>query len=433
MKLFKSIANWFFSDERENIKQIIKEEISSLKETITPVEKHPISSARLVGKELIVVLYDGSILTKSDASDDDFSTIKQAKTVAEVIKVIEHKQIQDRDEEDVFSEYGILKNHPDFVLNPATKKVYFKDIDLAIPNVIVASFVEILEKKASNKYDNEDLNQSYEALVMFWLKLAMNPIESSREDILTFIKKNSVHITKYGNMVLYRRIVSRQKAKENKEYFKMISTAYSSVKKNRKSPRNYIVYKENNTYKFIKNTSTKIDKDKIVGNLYDLYQALEKHDSNDYTAAHDKKVNIKIGGIYSIPEDKINMDNGLCAAGGLHAAAVDYNYSGFGDTPVVVLVSPSKAITVPKNETGKLRTTEMFIVCVNNKPHGVHFDENGIFQFDEKYHSFTLEQLEQDIKTKSFTNTSIKNEVPQLKIMDLKAIQEQLKKRIVKI
>jgi hypothetical protein len=436
MKLFKSIKEWLFSEERQHVKNLIHSEVSEIKNFLREKKEDEkfIKSLRLVGNTIIVVLQDGSTFQKDNCSKEFFDQLKEVKNYSEFSLLFfsqkKMQTIEDELEKESFKEFTILKGHPDFIVDTKNEYVYYKNISLPVPNVIAAAFVEVLEKMKLPNANMKNLREVYEALSAFWFKLALNPLAQSREDILLFIRKNDIRITRLGNMVLYRRIVSRKSALARKEYFRLISTAYAGVKKSKKSPKNYVVYVDGGKHKVVPNTSKAIIKDTMVGTLYDVYHNLEKDDSNDFTAAHDSSVNIKIGGVYSIPEDKINLNNGLCAAGGLHAASVNYNYSGFGDTPVVVLVSPSKAITVPTNDWGKLRTTEMFIVCVNNKPQGVHFEDDVMFSFDEDYHNYSIAQLEEAIKSKSFEPVSIKDETPELKMSDLKNIQEYLKTRI---
>lgn len=437
MNFFKSVANWLFSEERKQI----QEEISKINRNIYEIKINKTTlptfsfKARLIGDTIVVIFGDGSILEKEGASVEDFIAVKKATTIDELAKILsktdEIKYQMDEEEKKVFAEAGILKNHKDFEIK--NNKVYFKDIPISIPEVIIATFIEIVEKLAvANKTEAVELNKSYEALVMFWLKLAMNPLEQSREDILLFIKKNDIHITKYGNMVLYRRIVSKSKSKDTKDVM-TISTWYANVKKNKKSPKKYLVYKDKNDKLSICKESASNKYDNILGSLEELYVKNKESKDNKFTASHDRSVNIVIGDIYSIPDNKINLNNGLCAAGGLHAASVNYDYSSFGDVPVVVLVSPSKAITVPTNDFGKLRTTEMFVVCVNNKPHGVHFDNNGVIELDENYHQYTINQLTEAIKDKSLKTVSVEDNIADLTINNLIEIKKQLNSRIVKI
>lgn len=206
----------------------------------------------------------------------------------------------------------------------------------------------------------------------------------------------------------------------------------------KKAPSNYIVF-ELADGTFASTSSTMVPKGatKVKGVLKDLYLDLPNMEANNYTAYHKGTSGvdpeIKIGGIYKIDETGINLDNGLCAAGGLHAAAVNYNYNGFGDTPVVVLVNPSKAITVPLGETGKLRTTEMFVACINDKPHGVHYDSDGLSAFDEEYNNLTIQELEEAIKDKSFKVASVENNISPIAFTDLTAIRDMLSHRVIQI
>ena len=62
-----------------------------------------------------------------------------------------------------------------------------KGVNLVIPPVVLASFIEILEKR--NHGSNGNLDDEYQALKMFWLKLALNGMEQSRNDLLNFVKK----------------------------------------------------------------------------------------------------------------------------------------------------------------------------------------------------------------------------------------------------
>jgi hypothetical protein len=117
----------------------------------------------------------------------------------------------------------------------------------------------------------------------------------------------------------------------------------------------------------------------------------------------------------------------------LHAACVTYDYSGYGETPVVVLVNPAKTITVPRGETGKMRTVEMKIALINPNPHGVHIDEALIEEADAEYNQVTIEQLQQVLETKTWEALEIEGEVPNISLKDVARIKEMLQQRITEI
>ena len=94
-----------------------------------------------------------------------------------------------------------------------------------------------------------------------------------------------------------------------------------------------------------------------------------------YSSQHSYgKYTFAIGDIYKSEEGDIDVDAGQCHSGGLHFASVNYDYSGYVSTPIVVLINPAKTITIPLNETAKGRTTEMKIACLNPNDRGVHID-----------------------------------------------------------
>lgn len=462
MKWFK--FDWFTSKEREDIKEVVtklQEETKAINERIQDLVKlkeekqdeqkalgepqKAYQNLLLSGDMLTVVLGNGVVITKT-ATPGLFQKVKDAATEAEILTLLTEmtalkSKPQDRTETQeqiaiVRDNLGVLRNHPDFVVDG--DKVILKGVSLQLPPAVAATFIEILEKKAawqkgftqSQESWLEHLTEQYEALKMFWIKLALNGLEQSRNDLLRFVRENDVRITSNGNLVLYRRIVSL--GGKNKKLIEFVSQEYYRIKKQKKGPGNYAVYSQaDGTY--VSDTQQHIGY-KYIGNLKEMYLELPEMADNTYTSAHNRgQLQIKIGGIYKIDDTNINLDNGLCAAGGLHAAAVDYNYSGFGDTPVVVLVNPSKAITVPLGEIGKLRTTEMFIACINDKPQGQHFDEDALSAFDEEYNNLSIAELEDAISNKSFKIASVEDNVSPLSFKDLENIRDMLSQRVIQI
>jgi hypothetical protein len=80
---------------------------------------------------------------------------------------------------------------------------------------------------------------------------------------------------------------------------------------------------------------------------------------------------------------------------------------------------------------GKLRTTEMFVMCVNDKPQGTHYDD--VMLYDEEYNKYTIEELEQAVATKDYSSLNIQDRHIQVNEKDLAAITELLKNRVVTI
>jgi hypothetical protein len=389
-----------------------------------------------------VVMNDGTVLSKVGDSNL-VSLIKACVKEEEIYNCMldkvqkgepEPEKEEDKEEKNMANK-GIqfLAGHNDFIVNG--DKAYLKGVKLELPPVIIATFAEIIAnmEEESSAESFHEWDRYFTALKMFWLQLALNPLEQSREDLLTFVKKNDVKITPNGNLVLYRKVVKI--GTDNKEFTAFVSKEYFRIKKWKKSPKNYLIREINlgpvPEYDLVP-LSYDFEYDQTSrGTLYDAYHTISEAEDNTFTSWHNSgRHTIKVGTIYSIPDKDINLNNGLCAAGGLHAAAVDYDYSGFGDTPVVVLVNPSKAITVPKNETGKLRTTEMFIAAINDKPLGVHWDDDDLVAVDEEYHQYTLLELEEILATMSFEKLVIEDNLPEVSMADVLTISEMLRNRV---
>lgn len=432
MNWFKTL--WLTSEERKLLK-LAKEQSLVPINTEVPVTR-PYKKLLYVNGNITIILNDDSILSKGNVTREDFELVRLAQSSDEISKILSYT-LEKQDGKDlqlVKDNLSIFRLFPEFQIRG--KSVYLKNVSLEMPEPVVASFIELLEKLTDAKAKQnvkvqDECENNLTALKMFWLKLALNSIQSSRNDLLTFVYKNDVRITRNGNLILYRRVVSKEGA--DKKLVAFITQNYYQVKKDGLDPRNFAIAKVGDDYTLLNLEKLEEGNPEPFMNLQVGYLELPTFDTNQFTAAHDRTVEIKLGGIYKIPENMINLDNGICAAGGLHAAAVDYDYRGFGDLPVVVLVNPSKAITVPRSETGKLRTTEMFVACVNDKQHGVHFDESSLAAFDEEYHDMTLSELEEVVKTKSFAPLSVKDQIPAVSSLDIKAIKEMLKNRIVTV
>lgn len=400
-------------------------------------------------KSITVIFMTGEIISKQGVDRELFEKVRNAATKTEIENLLldkviapESNVVETAEERQLIKDnLYVFRDNPDFeVIN---NEVYLKPAKLPLPAIVAATFIEILEKierfegeiGMRDGYGNpegyEELTDAYETLRMFWLKLAMNPLPQSREDTLLFVKVNDVHLTRNGNMVLYRRIVKQGDG--NKTLVKFISQEYFKLKKWKKSPRKFEVGVDS-TGSYTIYGGKRSKNVKRVGNLEKLYKKLPTMVENNYTSQNNRgQLTIRIGALYQIPETEIDLNNGICAAGGLHAACSKYDYSGFGDTPVVVLVNPSKAITVPRGDTGKLRTTEMFVACINDKRAGEHYDENELDVFDEEYHDLTIKQLEDAVATKDYSTLRVKGTKPSVTPTEVVDILGALKNRVKQI
>jgi len=264
--------------------------------------------------------------------------------------------------------------------------LYLKGINLAIPKELAHKFLYLKGKELK-------------ALINFWYWCALNPIPQSREDLYKFIKNNGIQLTPSGNLVLYRSIV--KKSNED-SYIKTVSDFYVKVKLWKKSPANYVIYKDYKDYGSPKQNYEPIIKHKdicrrkewmYISTLEEAYKSLDKHESNKYTDAHTRSMDIRIGSVYKIEESEVDLNNQIDCSKGLHAASKKYNYGSFGDTKVVVLVNPSKVRSVPTSDTAKMRVSEMFIMCTETD-----YKPDLLLNYDVDYFKSSVENLKELIK-----------------------------------
>jgi hypothetical protein len=436
MGFFKDFTlNWFgkkklqeLTDKVEELRQIVLAERVSTK---------PYKNAYYSQGILTIVLHDGDIISKV-CSVDQAKLLNNLPTEAAIRDVFgekapipEVKPVQGISEQEQKAKQKFTE-HSDEVLDILgdlfeTDGVdfFYKGIPLAIPTILVNSLLE-------TKRQGEE--EQFESLKNFWLWTSTNPVESSREDLFTFIRNNDVKLTPKGLLVLYRRIVALDKNRIDKSLEDFVSKQYFLVKKNKKSPKNYDVYLVDGEYKKV---STDVDSDgQLVGNLSDLYQNLSRIAENLYTDNHTKTMQIRIGDIYKIDEEKVDLDNSIDCSRGLHVASKSYNYGSFGDVPVLCLVNPAKVRAVPTYSTGKMRVSEMFIASVlKNGPNGEYIDDGlDVVPFDEEYCNITIEELEEASRSGLHLLAAKKSEVAvdvqavKVVIDDIKA---QIKNRVV--
>jgi len=328
---------------------------------------------------------------------------------------------------------GIFEGVDDFEV--VGDKLFFKNIkSIEIPSLIAAAFVELIEKhrdyvdgQIQTGYLEED--ETYQSLKMFTLKLLLNPLEESRNQLLTFVRNNSIQVSRFGNLVLYR---ACYESNESNELVKFVAKEYLKLKAWKKAPRNYEVY---DTVEGLKATDKgEIYQDDYKGNLAKLYEELPKlqEKGKHYYSSHGKK-KIVIGDVYKIDDSEVDLNSDVCHSGGLHAANVSYNYSGYGDVNLVVLVNPAKTITVPTYDFGKMRVSEMMVVGINPNERGVHISEDFYADIDGNYHNYSLEELEHSLKNKSLESTSVSTAMSEVSLKDVENISNILKNRVVTI
>lgn len=437
MNLKERFKAFFTSDRIEALEKKIAEMESQKDEKEEPVYVEPtpvpeklIKSTRFdVNSGYIdIILSDGDVLSGT-VNEETYERIKLCTDKDGIIallknekkKEVEIQQEEVQKQEIVSNLVDILKNNPDF--DVIGNNVYLKGVkNVEIPKDIVAEFIRLQEE---NLYNTEE----YSSLLMFTRWLLLNPIESAREDCLTFVKENDIKLTKNGLLQCYRRVVSKKQ--ENEGLVSFISESYFKVKRWKKSPKNYIILEDGDIYS-LSSLDFKDDGEAVsLGNLSDLYQNLHNLQEEAFTDAHTNTKNIKLGAIYKEDEDKIDLDNTKDCSSGLHVGAKNFGFSGFGDVGVLALVNPMYVRSVPVSDAHKMRVSEMFVCCTMEKEDYDNLED--ILDFSEEYCNSTIEELDESLKNKSFEKISCQENVPVLTIKEVENITEILKNRIITV
>jgi len=364
----------------------------------------------------------------------------------------EENSIEKEEKEIVSNFLDIFDGVDDFEV--IGNSLFFKNIhSVEIPSLIVARFVELIEKISYYKeqffddhaaFETEDtlqltsLEQEYQSLKAFTLKLLLNPLQESREDCLTYVRNFNIKLTTTGNMIMYRRIVAKND--DNKDLVEFVSKQYLKIKSWKKSPKNYwvnIQRETENTLMLVEDKIHELNLDGCLGNLAELYNNLSELQENRYTDDYTNSYDIRIGSTYKIREEDININRSGSCGGALHVAdGKKFNYSGFGNTPVVCLISPQHVYKLDSGCSGKIGVKQMFIAAVTTQDEEGNYediDNQDLVNFDELYHNESIEELTEALKTKSLEVTSVSTAISEVSLKDVQNIKDLLSKRVVNI
>ena len=180
-------------------------------------------------------------------------------------------------------------------------------------------------------------------------------------------------ITNQGMFLAYRRVVS--KGSNNKGLVNFVSNKYIQVKtKWKKDTTDYLVCEKDGMLE-LKKVEADLTGYTTKGGLQELYLNLPHLVESQFTDNHTHSMDYRIGVEARIERHAGNQSNQVTCSKGLHVASKEYNYSGFGDTAIMVAVNPMDVLAVPHGEDGKLRTCAFTPVAVLEES-----EENEILQ-----------------------------------------------------
>lgn len=464
MKLLEKIQSYFTNEKVKELEERLKKVEDN---STTAVCKDPyracVAEIKLISKTIYnvslgsvtVVLNDGSVLEGNGLSQEKYLEIQNCTDRSCLIALLSppkekskgssNHDIEEQEvRETISSIVDVLKERDEF--DVIGDKVFLKGVkSIELPSSLVAEFIRLtVKEKAELHYAElesnfdflENVQQEYDSLLMFSYKLLTSPRKENIGQVLTFIKHNDIKLSPLGNIIGYRRVNKwkSEKAVKNIKFRDFLESAILKVKAQKKGAKNYWVHLNEETNEYYVSLH-QYSENNDLGNLYYLYNSvriIEEPSKQLYTSQHSSgKYTFAIGDIYKSEDNDIDLDANVCHSGGLHFASCNYDYSGYGTVPVVVLVNPAKAITIPTYEIAKGRTTEMKIACINPNEHGEHIDINLIAKADEEFEEYTIEELKNVLQTKSFKYLSVEDETCALTMQEVLNISEILSNRVV--
>lgn len=390
-------------EELETIKTemvAINEKIEELKPAVKPYK-----SIFYVNNHLTVVLESGTVLG-ANVDNNIYQQVLLASTEEEILQLIypisvatsnDEKISELQETKEIIENFSVLEESGDFTVVDGS--VYMNNINRSLPKLLAKKFQDILIKmEEANDGDFDSLFTEYESLMKFWMKCCLNPNAKSAEDLYIFLSNHQFKIDRHGNFYAYRRVVTENES--NKELVDFVSNTYNKVKAVwKKSPKNFNVY-NNGGFTIVDITKQNHGKNGFVGNLQELYLDLPNMQEKTYTDNHTRSFDYKVGTVITMPRNEGDDDNTVSCSKGFHAASKAYDYSGFGDTDILMIINPMDVLAVPVGEVGKLRTCRWFFACTLDKNEQYILDEEDfdVTELGDIFEEQMSENLEEKVK-----------------------------------
>ena len=231
--------------------------------------------------------------------------------------------------------------------------VYYKNIKVSMPQVLAVKMLEASEEE-------------FQRLIKFWGWLSLNPNPRTRENLYGWVEKNGVQLTNGGLMILYRRVVSLNP--KDTELGKFVKETYEKLRKQKKSTNVNVYQHGEGDYTliptYIDEVYNTVNDHDIVGNLKQLHLELDVP-CQVFTDNHTRQERYEIGK-ESFMSREAGDESDLQCSKGYHAGSQDFSFSGFGNTPIAIVVNPMDVLNSVENHY-KMRFTRFTPVAILNK------------------------------------------------------------------
>jgi hypothetical protein len=487
---------WFKSAIERTIEKVVENKIDQAFSELDREEGHipssttdsyttamvdkPYLNIKMVNDTLTIVMNDGSIITKSPATSDDFNLARGCRSEACLLDLVSSPEVREerKKAEAEYEKAKAIQRGAEYLatleqFEMKNGSLYLKGINRSLPPLLVEEFLEVVGRHGGT--DSDEFN----ALHRFFMWCCLNPRAEVADKLFNFLKKNSFKITKQGFFVALRNVVTLHGSNELVHF---VSNAYNKVKAVwKKKPDDYTVFLQTDgTYKLVHNenlTRTErcehcdgsgttpdydeeyddsghcyecdgtgyvtdtINHGENIGNLTELYLDLPNRAENRFTDAHTRTFDIRIGRVVNMPMEACRWNTDDCGAEGLHFTSNEIHYVGCGDTSVIVLINPMKVVGIGESKGRCYEYLPIMTVPRDEATEILHDLDFDTLQLDDSYAVRELEDLEFKAKN-GFTQEAKKYDfnLPALSAVEvytivksLDEIKQEISKRIVEI
>jgi len=462
--------DWFKGRVENSIDRVIAKKLDDVmgEDNSSSID---IKKIKLVNDQLTVVLSDGKMFTKTDATECDFDSAQNATTEQQLecimmtSEVADQKEQQRRDiERNKAMQIGIdaLVELDDF--RREGNSCYLSGTNRTLPGLLVEKFIEVIYRIKQNRSEYNTLQElcdkddEYQSLKNFFMWCCLNPRAEVANELYRFLHENSFRITKQGFFVALRNVVTLHGSPELVHF---ISNTYNKVKAVwGNDPDEYTVFMEGGEYKIVHKNGLYETKTELIeeewddyeecyiecepyensyevpieygeklGNLTELYLDLPNRHENRFTDDWTKTFDIRIGKPVNMPKEECNWSTQDCAAAGLHFTSDQIHYVGCGDQSVLVLINPMKVVGIGEHKGRCYEYLPIMTVPREEATSILHDLRFDTLQLDESYAIRELDNLEEKAK-EGFTAEVGKHEfnIPHTTYTEIKDVVASLSK-----
>jgi len=352
-----------------------------------------------------VITEAGDVITATNVSDETFQKVHSCMKAGDIegIKSLLVPELCAEEKKFIAKKKAVETIHTmardlPLLFSIQNGALYRDGINISVPEELALAYVQAYENYLNSvEHMTEqcciDEFDEFVGLDRFWMWCSLNPNAESRVDLFRFLKHHDMQITKQGMFLAYRRVVSK-KTDDRSALLNFVSSSYIKVKAQwKKNPTNYSVFQKDGIYELKKDHSAPAGYI-YLGNLQTLYLELPTFIEHQFTDAHTHSMDYRIGLEARIERHQGNQSNQVSCSKGLHIASKAYDYSGFGDTAILVAVNPMDVLAVPHGQDGKLRTCAFTPVAVLEEG-----EENQILAQDLDFKDILYTHYEQQVAT----------------------------------